>query len=589
MISAIQAYSSKFNIHLEDKHGNTVEIIALDNSTDRAEDIINTLIDVYNERSIEKRNEVSVATNKFINDRLISLERELGGVDKDIANYQSEHLLPDVKQAASIYMLDNQTADKQLLDLNNQLQVTRYMRQYLGNASGRNEVLPSNSGIDNVAIERQITEYNEKLLERNRYVSNSSENHPMIKTLDSELASMRAAIVDAMDNEIAALTAQLRNVQTQKGIAQSQIASTPTRANYLLGVERQQKVKESLYLYLLQKREENELSKAYTANNTEVVLKPFGTDKPVAPRKKIILACAFLLGLFIPFGINYLKELLNTRIRGKKDIEGLPIPLIGEIPDFRIPRKKSLFRRNKQEYDPIIVEPGNRNIINDAFRVLRANVKFINEQRKAIADSDEKGVVTMITSFNPGSGKSCISTNLAVAFALRDQKVIVVDGDMRHASTSEIIGSPSKGLSDYLSNRITDWRSLVVSDPKMHGADVLPVGKFPPNPTELLEGPNFGHLVKELGKVYDYVLIDCPPVTAMADSKLIESVVDNCVFVIRVGNFERASLPELESYYTKKMYKNMTLILNGTGTTASSYKSVYSDGYHYGVEAKGRK
>lgn len=589
MISAIQAYSSKFNIHLEDKHGNTVEIIALDNSTDRAEDIINTLIDVYNERSIEKRNEVSVATNKFINDRLISLERELGGVDKDIANYQSEHLLPDVKQAASIYMLDNQTADKQLLDLNNQLQVTRYMRQYLGNASGRNEVLPSNSGIDNVAIERQITEYNEKLLERNRYVSNSSENHPMIKTLDSELASMRAAIVDAMDNEIAGLTAQLRNVQARKGMAQSQIASTPTRANYLLGVERQQKVKESLYLYLLQKREENELSKAYTANNTEVILKPFGTDKPVAPRKKIILAGAFLLGLFIPFGINYLKELLNTRIRGKKDIEGLTIPLIGEIPDFRASHKKSLFRRNKQDGDPIVVEPGNRNIINDAFRVLRANVKFINEQRKAIADSDEKGVVTMITSFNPGSGKSFISTNLAVAFALRDQKVIVVDGDMRHASTSEIIGSPSKGLSDYLSNRITDWRSLVVSDPKMHGADVLPVGKFPPNPTELLEGPNFGHLVKELGKVYDYVLIDCPPVTAMADSKLIESAVDNCVFVIRVGNFERASLPELESYYTKKMYKNMTLILNGTGTTASSYKSVYSDGYHYGVEAKGRK
>ena len=174
-----------------------------------------------------------------------------------------------------------------------------------------------------------------------------------------------------MDNEIAALTAQLRNVQTQKGIAQSQIASTPTRANYLLGVERQQKVKESLYLYLLQKREENELSKAYTANNTEVVLKPFGTDKPVAPRKKIILACAFLLGLFIPFGINYLKELLNTRIRGKKDIEGLTIPLIGEIPDFRIPRKKSLFRRNKQEYDPIIVEPGNRNQ-----RTAQSNCRF---------------------------------------------------------------------------------------------------------------------------------------------------------------------------------------------------------------------
>lgn len=584
MIAAIKAYSSRLNIHLEDKHGNTVEIIANDNSTERAEDIINSLIDVYNEKSLNKRNEVSVATSRFITDRLVSLERELGGVDRDIAAYQSKHLLPDVGQAATIYMQDNQAADKQILDLNNQLQVTRYMRQYLGDAAHRDEVLPSNSGIGDAAIERQITEYNEKLLERNRLVSNSSDNHPMIKSLDSELMSMRAAIISAMDNEVAGLTARLRNVQGEKGRAQSNIASTPTQANYLLGIEREQKVKESLYLYLLQKREENELSRAYTAYNTEVVLKPFGTDEPIAPRKKVIVCLAFILGLALPFGLNYVKALVDTKIRCKKDLEGLTIPLIGEIPEWKPRGGGKLFGKKSHDGEAIIVEPGNRNIINDAFRVLRANVKLINEQRSGTRSGGEKGSVTMLTSLNAGSGKSFIATNLAVAFALREQKVIVVDGDLRHASSSEVVGSPSKGLSDYLSNRTSDWRSLVVSDPALHGADVLPVGKFPPNPTELLEGPAFGHLIGELSLEYDYVLIDCPPVTAMADSRLIESVAEHCVFVVRVGNLDKRQLPELEEYYVEKTYRNMSIILNGTTSAGASYRSSYSDGYHYGVK-----
>lgn len=585
MIDAIKAYSAKFNIHLEDKHGNTVEIIASDNSTGRAADIINCLIDVYNEKSLEKRNEVSVATRRFINDRLESLERELGGVDRNIAEYQSRHLLPDVGQAATIYMQDNQAADKQILDLTNLLQVTRYMRQYLGDAAHSDGVLPSNSGIGNQAIERQITEYNEKLLERNRLVVNSSDNHPMIKSLDSELMSMRAAIVSAMDNEVASLTAQLRNVRDEKGRAQMNIASTPTQANHLLGIEREQKVKESLYLYLLQKREENELSKAYTSCRTEIVLKPFGTDKPVAPRKIYILGFAFAAGLALPFGIAYVWNMLDTKVRERKDLDGVSIPLIGEIPEWYAGgRKKTLFGRKDLDSGSIVVEPGNRNIINDAFRVLRANIRFINEQRSGDGSS-AKGSVTMFTSLNAGSGKSFITTNLAVAFALREQKVIVIDGDLRHASASETVGSPSKGLSDYLAGRTSDWRTLVVSDPEMHGADVMPVGKFPPNPTELLESPRFRQLVEELSGAYGYVFIDCPPVTSMADSTLIERVSEHCVFIVRTGNLKRRQLPELENYYQKKIYRNMSLILNGTHTSASTYGYTYSDGYHYGNNA----
>lgn len=583
LINATLKFSNKIKMHLADKYSNTLEIISTDNSPERAADLINNLIDVYNERWIDSRNKVSVATNKFINERLVSLERELGSVDADIANYQSEHLLPDVQQAASIYMMDNQNADKQLLDLNNQLQISRYMRQYLSDVAHTKDLLPSNSGIGSNAIELQIKDYNEKLLERSRLGANSSDNHPIIKTLDSELMSLRVSIIRAIDNEIESLITQLSNVRAEKGRAQSHIADAPAQANHLQGIERQQKVKESLYLYLLQKREENELGKAYIAYNTEVVLKPFGTNTPVAPRKIMILGGAFLCGLLIPFGINYLIALTNTTIRGRKDLENSLIPIIGEIPQWKFKTGNKNFKLSSDRVvaEPIVVEPGNRNIINDAFRVLRANIRFLNEHRGLTLENNGNGIVSMLTSINAGNGKSFITANLGVTLALREQKVIIVDGDLRHASSSELVDKPIHGLTDYLGGKINDWRSLVVTNDKLHGAYVLPVGKFPPNPTELLESKRLQMLIDELRKEYDYILIDCPPVTSMADARLIQSVSDNCIFVVRVGMLKYESIKELDTYYNDKIFKNMSLIINGTHSESAVYG--YKDSYHYGV------
>ncbi len=577
MIATIEAFSKKVKIDLPDNKASTVELSITDKTIQRAEDILNTIVDVYNENWIDSRNMISTATNKFINERLVTIEQELGNVDKDISSYQSEHMVPDVKQAAELYMAEDQRANDQILEINNQLQMARFMRQYLNDATHRNEVLPANSGIGNLAIERQISDYNERVLRRNRLADNSSATHPVVIDMDAEIADMRNAIIRSIDNDIVNLTTQMRNVQGVKGRAQSEIASSPVKANYLLSVERQQKVKESLYLFLLQKREENELSKAFIAYNTHVITKPYGLNDPVKPRKVIIVAMAFMVGFLIPFGVTFIQEIMNTKVRGKKDIEDLTMPLIGEIPYWKMSKKDRQEHEEKGISDRIVVEEGNRDIVNDAFRVLRTNIGFMS--RNAKDEGESRATVIMLTSINPGSGKSYISVNLAVSLALRNKKVALIDADLRHGSTSEVIGSPAKGISDYLAGHDDDWRKVVAYDEIHKNVDVFPVGKYPPNPTELLEGERFKNLIETLRDKYDYILIDCPPIGVMADAQIVEKLCDRCIFVLRVGLLERSMVPEIERLWQEKKFKNMSIILNGT---VSGGKNGYGYGYHNG-------
>lgn len=577
MIATIEAYSKKLKIDLPDQKASTVELSITDKTIQRAEDILNTVIDVYNENWIDSKNLITAATNKFINERLVTIEKELGNVDNDISSYQSEHMVPDVKQAAELYMSEDQRANDQILEINNQLQMARFMRQYLSDASHRNEVLPANSGIGNQAIEKLISDYNERVLRRNRLADNSSSTHPVVMDMDAEIADMRNAIISSIDNDIVNLNTQMRNVQGVKGRAQAEIASSPVKANYLLSVERQQKVKESLYLFLLQKREENELSKAFIAYNTHVITKPYGLNDPVKPRKAIILAMSFILGFMIPFGVTFVREVMNTKVRGKKDIEELTMPLIGEIPYWKMSKKDRQTHEANGISERVVVEEGNRDIINDAFRVLRTNIGFMS--RKSGEDGEGRATAIMLTSVNPGSGKSYISINLAVSLALRNKKVALIDADLRHGSTSEVVGSPSKGISDYLAGHSDDWSKVVVRDEVHKNVDIYPVGQYPPNPTELLESERFKKLIETIRNEYDYILIDCPPIGVMADAQIVEKLCDRCIFVLRVGLLERSMIPEIERLCQEKKFKNMSIILNGT---VNGGKNGYGYGYHNG-------
>lgn len=569
---ARDSYNARLNVAMSNDKGSVVRLTMADQSTQRADEVLNTLIGVYNENWIRDRNQIAVSTSNFINDRLGVIEGELGNVDSDISSYKSANLVPDVEAAASMYMSQSQQTQAQILEVNNQLSMARYIRSYLTADGNYDQLLPANTGLQSSNIQSLIGGYNDKLLQRNSLVAKSSEKNPLVAQLDEQLSAQRQAIVRTIDNEIIALNTQLKSLRGSEAQTMSRIASNPTQAKNLLSTERQQKVKESLYLFLLQKREENELSQAFTAYNTRIVNKPGASGIPPTPNRGNILGIAFLVGLAFPFGIIFVKEANNTRIRGRKDIEHLVVPFLGEIP------QDTEYSKHKKQDDSsdgsrVVVREGKRDIINEAFRVLRTNVEFM-------CNSSHGAQVITFTSFNPGSGKSFISVNLGMSIALKGKNVLIIDGDMRHGSTSAYIGSPAKGLSNYLSGGESDVTSVIVKDDECDSLFILPIGAIPPNPTELLESPRFGKMISQLKEDFDYIIIDCPPIEVVADAQIIDQYADRTFFVIRAGLLERAMLPELDRLYEEKKYRNMAFILNGTVLSQSRYG--YSHGYRYG-------
>ena len=396
---AADRYLHALRVELGSKEATIINLSINDTSIARAEDILNTLIEVYNEKWIQDKNQIAVSTSQFIGDRLSVIESELGHVDENISSFKSEHLLPDVQAASSLYMAQSAENKKELLTLNTQLSTARYILKELKEKS-LSQPLPTNSGIANSNIENQINEYNNMVLNRNRLIANSSEKNPLVKDLASSLQSMQRTIIQSVDNLIVSLNTQIHSIRQQEVTTTSQLASNPSQAKYLLSVERQQKVKEELYLYLLQKREENELSQAFTAYNVRVLSAPFGSMVPISPKKNMILLISFVIGLAIPLGIIVLRASMNTKLRGKKDLEGITIPFIGEIP-LASKRKLHLpWQKEEEAHTNVVVQEGEHNVVNEAFRVLRTKLEIVmpgnrkeNVVQKSVLEALDKSMI----------------------------------------------------------------------------------------------------------------------------------------------------------------------------------------------------
>ena len=580
--SATRGCRGRLNAALNGKNTTVIDLSYRDVNTQRAEDVLRMIINVYNENWIKDKNQISISTNEFIADRLNIIEQELGNVDKTITSYRSAHRLPDYASAAQMDMQISAEAGKQLMDLNNQLSIARYLQSDI-RAAGNGSLLPANVGLNDASTRAQIEQYNTSMLQRNRLVESSSEENLLVKDLDQQLASLRSAVLTSLDNYVKALNVQIRSSQQAQSSSQARVSDIPLQAGQLLSDERQQKVKESLYLFLLQKREENELSQAFTAYATRVIASPSGPVAPIAPNKKMILLVALLLGLAIPFGWFYMKEILDTTVRGRKDIENLSVPFLGELPSSY--RKRKFYERVRITDDPedrkIVVKPHSRDLINEAFRVVRTNLEFMRGKEAG-------GRVLMVTSFNVGSGKTFVSSNLASALVVKGRKVIALDLDLRKRSLSAFAGQPKQGVADILSGKTDDWRSLVVHNVGDNDLDMIPVGKTPPNPAELLAEPALPELLAQLKNEYDYVVLDCPPIEIVTDSDLIAPNADITAFIVRAGLLERSMLPQIDKYYQAKKYNGMAIVLNGTDSTGRfGYKYGYKYGYgsyggHYG-------
>ena len=581
--AVIASVQRRISAELRDKNSTIIDIRYKDVSVARAKDVLSTLVAVYNENWVKDRNRISVSTSEFIKERLGVIEQELGSVDRDISSYKSENLVPDVQQVSTAAMSQATEAEQQSRTIDNQLYMARYIRNYLLDGNHENQLLPANSGIENSSIEQQIGEYNETLLKRNKHLAISSAQNPLVMDLDQNLATMRRTIIHSLDNEVTMLQTQQRTVQHSHNQATAKIAANPKQAQYLLSVERQQKVKESLYLFLLQKREENELSQAFTAYNTRLLEPPHVGSEPAEPVNLTVMLVAFLLGLAVPAAVIFVRENLNTNVRGRKDLEKLKMPFVGEIPYAGTGKKKRHRHSGAHQPTPIQVEASNHNSVNEAFRLVRTNIEFMLGY-----DGDRR--VIMLTSIHPDSGKTFISVNLATAFALKDKRVILLDLDLRKGSLSRYADRPNQGLSNYLSGQASDYVPLLKH---VNSVDILPCGTLPPNPAELLFSPRLRTLLDELRQQYDYIIMDCPPLEVVADAAILNPYADLTLFVIRSQMFDRSLLPEVEEWYETKKYKNLSVILNGTTESYGRYGyhryGYHRYGYHYGYGNDSKK
>jgi tyrosine-protein kinase Etk/Wzc len=556
-----------------------IDLTMKNTSPKRAEDILNTLIQVYNISWMKDKNQIAISTSQFINGRLGVIEKELSNVDNNISNFKSKNLIPDVDAASDMFMTETSTNKEKLLELDNQLSVAQFIYKYVNSDKNRNKLLPANEGLTNSNVETQIEDYNLLLLQRNNLIKNSGESNPLIKDMNRSITSMHQAIIRSIYNLIATLNAQVDNLQSNESQTKKQIASNPKQARYLLSVERQQKVKEQLYLYLLQKREENQLSEAFTAYNTRIISPPAGPDSPTFPEGTKVYILAFAFALLLPIIIINIKEkLLDTYIHGKEDLKQLTLPFVGEIPLIDGEKKKfrlGMKKRTKGDKINIVVKEKGRDSINEAFRIVRTNIDFMTHQLRT------SNKVLMFTSFNADSGKTFVSVNLALSMAINERRVVIVDLDLRKASLSKIIKSPKKGISNYLGEQIEDLNEIIIKDSLHKNLDVIPVGTIPPDPTELLSSKRLEEMISTLQKNYDYILLDCPPINIVADTSIISKVADITIFIARCGKLDRRLVPEIENMYKEQKFNRLAILLN-----AIEFNSKY--GYHkYGYHKYG--
>ena len=579
-----KSYLNSLTAELADKKGTVINFSITDTSEKRAEDILNTLLDVYNGDWIEYMSQSSLNTSKFINERLVVIEKELGIVDTDIEKFKSQNKLLDITAETAQVTEESSRYSSEAFNMNNQLSIAKFIREYLVDQTKAFELLPSNSGIENDNVESLIAEYNKLLLERQRFVDNSSNNNPLVNDLNKQLTLMRATILQSVDNLINTLKIQVDHLAAQENKISNRITENPGKVRELLSIERQQKIKEELYLYLLQKREENELSSNIVVNNTRLLKPASGDSTPISPKKTIILAVALLLGLAIPYGYMFLMNMMDTTVRGRKDIEHLPAPIIGEVPQIGQSGNrffsKWLSKKQTEEKPKVLVVEHRRDIANEAFRVIRTNLDFI-------LNTASETQILLMTSFNAGSGKTFNTIHIAASQALKGKKVVIVDLDIRKGTLSKFVNSPSKGAATFLNHQALIDNIIIKNAGGIENLDIIPTGTLPPNPSELLLDKKLEELAAELKKRYDYVLLDCPPAGIIADASIIARIADRTVFAIRVGLLDRRILPDIEELYNTRQFPNMMLLLNGCKQSAGYGYSQY--GYGYGRYSYGNE
>lgn len=562
--SMVNYYKNALGIQQEEEEASILTLALKDSSPARAEDVLNTLITVYNEEAIKEKNQVAVNTANFINERLIIIERELGNVESNLESFKQRNQIVDIASSAGMYMTESQKYNADAMELETQLRLANFIKDYLTDPSKETDLIPSNTGISDMNIENQISLYNAAKLKRDHLIDDSSVNNPVVQELNNSLRAMKQSIIRAVDNMIVSLNVKRNDAQNREMRAQDRVTAIPTKERQMLSIERQQKIKEALYLFLLNKREENALSQAMADNNARVIDGAEGSNAPISPNRNRILLLGLLVGIALPGAVCLAILFMDTRVHGRKDIEGVTsVPYLGEIP-----LDKEAMKDHRKKV--MAVKEQGDDIVSEAFRILRTNMAFLSKK-------DKPAQVITFTSFNIGTGKTFIARNLSMSLAYMKKRVVMVDLDIRKGTLSRHFGHYHVGVTNYLSDN-----TVKVDDIIQHqeGFDLIPAGILAPNPAELLMDNRLDELMSELRTRYDYIIADNVPVGLIADATIANRIADLTIFVVRAGKLDRRQLPDIEKLYQEKKLKNMALVLNGANPERHGYG--YSYGYGYG-------
>lgn len=551
-----------------DKETSLIVLNCSDNNVERADHILACLYDTYKEDVVDNKNRVAQNTARFIDERIQIIGRELSSVENQLASFKKRNKLVDFTQSSQIVLNATNDARQQSLQLETQLNVARYLSDYLHSHSNNHDLIPA-LNMQDASFNTQISKYNDVMNQRNQMVANSSDKQAIVAELDRQLAQMRQTIASSLKSYVNSIELRLRDAQANESALTGQVSGAPDQEKKGLDIQRQQSLKEALYTYLLNKREEVALQQAINEANVRLVEGPIGGEAPIKPKSAMIMLVALIIGLAIPTAILWVKRMLDVTVHGRKDIEeATTIPVLGEVPIDKDFNGDNTLISSLASDSPMV----------EAFRILRFALGYMRQNPKVLVS----------TSTTPGQGKSFVTRNMAIILAMAGKKVVVIDADIRKRTLSAAFHH-TIGLTAYLSDDYTQVGDIIKKDGISKGVDFIPAGHMPPNPSELLMSNRLDELVKHLRSEYDYVLFDTTPMLSVADANIVNRVADSTIFVIRVGVQERAFLPELEHMYQDHRFKSLSIVLNGVDPEYGYHGYGYGYGYAYDKHSKSKK
>ena len=530
----------------------------------RGQDFINKLMEMYNRNTNNDKNEVAEKTREFINERIKIIDEELGNTEEKLETFKRNAGLTDISSDAQLAVSGNAEYEKKRVENGTQINLVRDLAKYINNPLNEYEVLPSNIGLTDNGLTTQLERYNELVIERKRLLRTSTENNPMIINLDMSIRAMKANVKAAIDGTLQGLLIVKADLDREASRFSRRISDAPGQERQYVSIARQQEIKAGLYLMLLQKREENAITLAATANNAKIIDEPVAVGGPVSPKPKMIYMIALVLGVGLPVGIIYLIGLTKFKIEGRGDVEKLTrLPIVGDVP------------LTAEKTGSIAVFENQNNLMSETFRNVRTNLQFMlgNGQK-----------VILVTSTVSGEGKSFISANLAISLSLLGKKVVIVGLDIRKPGLNKVfnISRKEQGITQYLSNPEKNLMDFVQASDVSKSLYILPGGSVPPNPTELLARDGLDKAIETLKKNFDYVILDTAPIGMVTDTLLVGRVADLSVYVCRADYTRKAEFTLINELAENNKLPNICTVINGLDLQKKKY------GYYYGYGKYGK-